>query len=144
MDKHSTGARRALGCYEGRLTGQPGLSSVGFEVSLGKVLISTARATWENRLLLSQDSINLLLLILLKKNDHILLTKLSRENPRGFFFFFFLWDGSTCSISERSTKGLKSFSLKFKFQQALTLPSPSFERLTGNHFIFQSRQNKLN
>ena len=87
MDKHSTGARKALGCYAGRLTGEPGLSSVGFgKVSLGKVLISTARATWENRLLLSQDSINLLLLILLKKNDHILLTKLSRENPRGFFF----------------------------------------------------------
>lgn len=41
-------------------------------------------------------------------------------------------------------KGLKSFSLKFKFQQAFALPSPAFERLTGNHFIFQSRQNKLN
>lgn len=48
-------------------------------------------------------------------------------------------------MSARRTKGLKPFSLKFKFQQAPTLPAAqSFERLTGNHFIFQSQQNKLN
>ena len=59
---------RRSGGMRAILTGEPGLSSVGFEkLSLGKVLISTAGATRENRLLLSQDSINLLLLILLKK-----------------------------------------------------------------------------
>lgn len=49
-----------------------------------------------------------------------------------------------CTVSARCSKGLKSFSLKFKFQQALPLPSRSFERLTGNHFAFHSEQNKLN
>lgn len=97
-------------------------------------------AVRENKLLPSKYSLSLLALMLLEKNK----TRSSgREAGGGESPAAFARDGSV-SVSAPRAKGLKSFSLKFKFQPALTLPSPSFERLTGNHFIFQSRQNKLN